>query len=78
MPSTTRPDFGRLGGYTLEHLKDTPVLGKHHGVIRWMGDHVGLGGYKERFTRGELAWWMVSAWMLGISTGGFISWLVAS
>ena len=38
---------------------------------------VGLGGIRERWTSGELAWWMVSAWMLGIGTGGIISWLVA-
>ena len=43
-------------------------------VQAWLG----LGGIRERWTSGELAWWMVSAWMLGISTGGFISWLVAS
>jgi hypothetical protein len=38
---------------------------------------VGLGGIRERWTSGELAWWMISAWMLGIGTGGIISWAVA-
>ena len=47
-----------------------PIVDK---VAAW----VGLGGIRERWTSGELAWWMVSAWMLGIGTGGIISWLVA-
>ena len=46
-----------------------PIVDK---VAGW----VGLGGIRERFTRGELAWWMVSAWMLGIATGGFIGMVV--
>ena len=47
-------------------------------VINKVVPLVGLGGIRERWTTGELGWWIVSAWMLGIGTGGFISWLVAN
>ena len=38
----------------------------------------GLGGIRERWTSGELAWWMVTSWLLGVGTGGIISWVVAN
>ena len=42
-----------------------PIVDK---VAGW----VGLGGIRERWTSGELAWWMMSAWLLGVGTGGII------
>ena len=33
---------------------------------------IGLGGIVQRWTSGELAWWMVTAWLLGVGTGGII------
>ena len=88
MPNITRHDFGKLGPYTLDELRTTPTLPlpKYYGlprrtllrIQRWVGDAVGLGGIHERYTTGELVWWMVSAWLRGGGTGGIISWVVAN
>ena len=79
MPNITRPNFGRLGGYTLEQLQNQQEreIGQPARVMDWIQRALGLGGIRERFTRGELGWWMATAWMFGIATGGFISWLVS-
>ena len=69
------------------NLKDddpriTPVLSypteDKRPIVDRVAAWVGLGGVRERWTTGELFWWMASAWMLGIATGGFISWVVAN
>ena len=60
MPNTTRPDFGRLGGYTLDDLKDTPTKPYNVSIVDKVLCIMGLGGCRERFTYGEAAWWTVS------------------
>ena len=56
--------------------RSTPVLPylieDKRPIVDKVAGWVGLGGIRERWTSGELAWWMMSAWLLGVGTGGII------
>ena len=61
MPNTTRPDVGGTSDFSLSELRMATTKPIRLGIIDRVAAWVGLGGIRERWTNGELAYWMVSA-----------------
>ena len=62
MPNTTRGNIevGGTSTFSLDELRHATTKPIRLGIIDRVAAWVGLGGIRERWTSGELAWWMVS------------------